>query len=184
MGLTSLLCFLTNFNAKAGNTTEFDWYATECSPKHYPMEIREGAFYYKGRKDGLYIPSGSTLHDGWGEMISHHVTGEKLKPLPDRMEIYFYSYAESQFYHGKFDLPYEKILAMFRQGYEENPEEPYYSYIMAGVAPGGVVSVWLGGYRIQEVFFGQAEKVELGASEGFDLPLESKKRQMTTQNKF
>ena len=157
------------------DATEFEWFASESGPEHYPMEIRDGVFFYKGQTNGLYIPNGATLYGGWGKKRSHHVTFPKLKPLPDRMEVYFYSYAESEFYHGKFDLPYDKILSMFRQGYEESPEKPYYSDIIVGVAPGGAVSVWLGGFRQTEIFFGQAEKVLLNPSEGFDLPLESKR---------
>ncbi len=77
--------------------TEFDWYATESAPKYYPMEIRQGTFYYKGKDHGLYIPSGGTLRAGWGEMNSLHVTGPDKKPLPDRVEVIFFSYAEKQF---------------------------------------------------------------------------------------
>ena len=46
---------------------------------------------------------------------------------------------------------------------------------MAGIAPGGVVAVWVGG-RVNyiEVFFGQAEKVELDPSAAFALPFKDK----------
>ncbi len=106
-------------------------------------------------------------------MNSRHVTGADKKPLPDRVDIIFYSYTEKQFYHGKFDLPYEKILDLFRRGYEENPEKPRYDGVMIGVAPGGAVSVWLKGYRTTEVFFGQAEKINISPSRGFNLTFDS-----------
>jgi len=112
--LISVCIFLTSCgDAMNKNATEFDWYATESAPEHYPMEIIRGTFYYRGQDDGLYIPSGGTLRAGWGQMNSLHVTGPEKKPLPDRFEVYFFPYTEKQFYHAKFDLPYDQILAIF-----------------------------------------------------------------------
>ena len=169
--LTSCGDSMFNFNK---NATEFDWYATESAPEHYPMQIHQGTFYYKGQNQGLYIPSGGTLRAGWGQMNSSHVTGPEKKPLPDRVEVDFFSYAENQLYHGDFKLPYDQILALFREAHKEDPDEPYYDAIMIGVAPGGAVSVWLEGYRKKEIFFGQADKVDIDPSEGFNLPFDSK----------
>jgi len=158
------------------NVTKFEWGATESAPKHYPMKIIRGEFIYKGETErGLYIPSGGTLIAGWGRPISSHATGEKYKPLPDKLDITFFSNAENQFYHGKFELPYENILKYFQTGVADNPAQPTYSSIMAGIAPGGVVAVWVigtGGYH--EVFFGQAEKVDLNPSTAFALPFKDK----------
>ena len=104
-------------NAMSKNDTTFEWRATECAPHHYPMEIIQGTFIYHGEtEDGLYIPSGGTLSAGWGQPISNHAVGEKYKPLPDRLKIAFFSYTEKQFYQGEFALPYERILALFREG--------------------------------------------------------------------
>lgn len=74
--ITSAFVFLTGCGGTM-NETEFDWHATESGPEHYPMEIRQGTFFYKGMDHGLYIPDGATLHGGWGEMRSTHVTGPK-----------------------------------------------------------------------------------------------------------
>ena len=173
-GLTSLCVLLTGCgNTMNKNETEFEWHATESGPEHYPMEIRDGTFYYKGQGNGLYIPTGATLRSGWGEMRSTHITGPRKKPLPDRVDVTFISYTENQIYHGRFDLPYEKILALFREAHLERPDNPYYDGIMVGVAPGGAVSVWLKGVRTKEIFFGQAEKVGPNLNKPFVLPLDS-----------
>ncbi len=174
--LSTLLGGCVRSERMSNNVTKFEWDATESAPKHYPMEIINGTFIYKGESErGLYIPSGGTLVDGWGDSVSSHVTGDKYKPLPDRLSITFFSYAEKQFYHGEFKLPYDKILALFKEGVAANPEYPTYSSIMAGIAPGGAVSVWVigtGGYL--EVFFGQAEKIDLDPSVAFQLPFENR----------
>lgn len=160
----------------SNNKTKFEWDATESAPKHYPMEIIDGDFIYKGEASrGLYIPSGGTLTAGWGKPISSHVTGEKYKFLPDRLKITYFSYAENQFYHGEFKLPYDRILALFKEGVAANTEHPVYSSLMAGIAPGGAVSVWVigsGGYI--EVFFGLAEKIDMEPSRAFSLPFKDK----------
>ena len=114
--LGAIILFILYRGAMNKNATEFKWYATESAPEHYPMEIRQGTFYYKDQNQGLYIPSGGTLNTGWGRMISSHVTGAEKKPLPDRVEVTYFSYAEKQFYRGKFNLPYEQMLTAFQIG--------------------------------------------------------------------
>jgi len=179
--IITLLLLLTGSSIAMSNTdTKFYWIATESAPKHYPMEIIRGTFIYHGEAEqGLYIPSGGTLKKGWGDPISSHTVGEKFKPLPDRLKIYFFSLTEKQFYEGEFDLPYEKILALFREGVANataspDGEVPIYTRIMAGIAPGGVVAVWVTGQDTKEVFFGQAQKVELNPSAAFALPFKDK----------
>jgi hypothetical protein len=175
-GVASLCIFITSCGASVKNTpTEFNWYSTECAPKHYPMKIIQGTFYYKGQDKGLYIPSGGQLSAGWGESVSSHITGSKLKPLPDSVAVVFYSYSEKQFYKGEFDLPYEKILTLFSDDYERHTDKNDVDYdsIMIGVAPGGDVSVWVNGATTKEIFAGKAEKITMSATSGFGLPFDS-----------
>jgi len=155
--------------------TKFEWYAVATAPRDYPMEVINGTFYYKGQDAGLWIPSGGTIHQGWGKSFSAYVVGPDFKHLPDRVEVKFYSYAENQFYQGEFALPYDKILALFQQQLKDAPDEPYSKFLI-GVAPGGAVSVWIAGPRSTEVFFGQAEKIEMTPSQAFKLPFSSKEQ--------
>ncbi len=144
-------------------TTKFDWLATESAPKNYPMKIVQGTLFYPGG-GSLYVPDRKKIHHGWGTSISTHVVGPDLKPLPERLEITFFSYTENQFYHGQFDLPYDRILSLFQKGFYSPNEEEQITYhkIMVGVAPGGTVSVWLlSTDGAIEVFSGQAEKADI-----------------------
>ena len=155
--------------------TEFDWYAVATAPRDYPMEVINGTFFYKEQDYGVTIPSGGTLTQGWGVSTSAYVIGPKFKPLPDRVGVTFYSYAENQFYRGEFALPYENILELFQQQLKDASDRPYSSFLL-GIAPGGVVSVWIKGPRTTEVFFGQAEKIEMSPEAGFKLPFTSKEQ--------
>ena len=154
--------------------TNFKWYPVATAPRGYPMEVISGNFFYKGQDIGPLIPSGGTLTTGWGESASAYVGGPENPPLPDRVKVTFYSYAEKQVYRAEFALPYDLILSKFQQQLKDNPNESNYSAILLGIAPGGAISVWLEGMTIVEVFFGQAEKIEMTPTAAFKLPFKSK----------
>jgi len=152
--------------------TKFDWLATESAPQNYPMQIVKGDLFYPG-SGSLYVPDRKSIYKGWGASVSTHIVGPDLKPLPERLEITFFSYTENQFYHGSFDLPYDKILALFRKGFysPKIKKQVMYNEIMVGVTPGGTVSVWLLSVdRVIEVFSGQAEKTEVDWTRIIDNP--------------
>ena len=163
--LTFFIALVISATTIAGkNMTKFDWRATESAPKNYPMKILSGSLGYHDKSGSLYVPSGVTLYNGWGKGRSSHIVGEDFKPLPDRLSITFFSYTENQFYKGKFDLPYDKILALFNKGFYSplHDKDITYDRIVTGVAPGGYVTVWLWGYEKRiEVFHGQAEKADI-----------------------
>ncbi len=161
----------------SANPTQFDWKASESAPEHYPMKIIRGDLIYRGGGGSLYVPSGGVISHGWGRMRSSHITGPDLKPLPDKLDITFFSYLEDQFYEGRFDLPYDKILRLFQE-VEARPKEkdlegrviPNDFRIIVGVAPGGTVAVWVRANGTKEVFFGQAKKVDLDFTKAMDFP--------------
>jgi hypothetical protein len=154
--------------------TKFDWLASNSAPSGCPMTITSGDFF--NREGGsLYIPT-DRIHNGWGQSVSIHVVGPDTKPLPDRFEVTFYSHLEDKFYRGAFPLPYDRIQEMFSKGfisYETGKREhTTYNKIIAGVAPGGAVAVWVSGVgRQYEVFFGHAKAVNLDWHQTLDMPL-------------
>jgi hypothetical protein len=159
--------------------TRFDWEASESAPQHFPMQIVFGDLRYHDTPSGagLYVPDNVLIYHGWGRSDSSHVTGDALKPLPDRLDISFYSYLEDQFYQGSFELPYEKILRLFQEA-EAGPkrramngdEIPNSYVVTTGVAPGGTVAVWFAFHLGQtELFFGKAEKTEMDYAKAFRL---------------
>lgn len=169
-------CGGTAMNQDAKQVSNFKWYAVATAPREYPMEVIRGTFFYKEMNSGVQIPSGGTLTTGWGESASAYVGGDEILPLPDRVHVVFFSYAENQVYEADFALPYDVILAKFQQQLREAPDKRNYSSFLLGIAPGGAMSVWLKGPRTIEVFFGQAKKVEMTLSTAFDLPFKSKEQ--------
>jgi len=152
---------------------EFTWATSKCGPKGYPLEILSGTLYFKDEDVGLSLASGS-VNGIWGDSFAG--TSSVEAKLPDRFDITFYSYAENQSYRGEFDLPYDKILALFQWGEKNatriaNEKRPVFSEFVVGIAPGGTVAIWLFGQNEQrEIFFGKAEKINLVLDYVFDVP--------------
>ena len=173
VGLLSFLnifsgCGAATMNEDPKQVTHFKWYAVATAPHDYPMEIISGTFFYKGMNAGVPIPSGGTLTTGWGNSASAYVGSDEIPPLPDRVHVKFYSYAENKVYEAEFVLPYETILAKFQQQLKDSPDKRNYSSFLIGIAPGGAISVWMKGPRTTEIYFGQAKKIEVTPSEAFE----------------
>ncbi len=147
-------------------TNKFDWQASESAPFNYASYLIGGSLDYHDGSGSLSVPDHRRVDGGWGRGVSGHVVGPDRKPLPNRLAISFFSYTENKFYQGIFELPYDKILKMFQEGYYSPGNgieggHTTYSTVVVGVAPGGAVAVWLRGIdKTTEVFFGHAEKVD------------------------
>jgi hypothetical protein len=149
--------------ACGGEMTKYEWMASESAPRGYPMQILDGSFY-DSQGGGLYIPARKKMHDGWGVEVSRHIVGDDKKYLPSSFDVLYFSYTENTFYQGKFSLPDDKIYKLFDEGYYSPKRDNNITYqmIVVGVAPGGLVSVWLKGLdRTTEVYSGQADKVDV-----------------------
>jgi hypothetical protein len=125
-------------SASKSSATKFKWSVVATAPEGYPMEISHGTFYAKGLDYGFSIPSGGTLTTGWGRVACGYGVGDERPPLPDRVEVEFYSYAERQSYEASFSLPYELILEKFRRRAEDHPGKLNIDTFVLGFAPGGL----------------------------------------------
>jgi len=131
---------------KVSKNDKYDFMASSCAPMAYPARVVNGDFYLA---DGtsLYIPAGGRLLKyGWHADGATHVTGPELKALPTELKITWFSFVEKKFYTGQFKLDYDLIVKYFRKGFYDHRKD-YHTYrkINAGLAPGGVVVVWLDG---------------------------------------
>ncbi len=181
--LSLLLTLLTTGTAMSAEQTRFDWSASDSAPQYYAMKIISGTLCFHGSANGAgtYVPGGGVISHGWGLLNSIHVSGEALKPLPDKLDITFFSYLEDQFYRGSFDLPYDNILKLFQEE-EAKPkrktmdgkELPNSYKIIVGVAPDGTVAMWMRGQGARELFFGKAQKVEMDFSNASKIPMASR----------
>ncbi|MEM7159102.1 MAG: DUF2931 family protein [Myxococcota bacterium] len=142
---------------------DYEWLASESAPAGFPMKVLSGGF--TDPAGGFkYVPPNKVIHHGWGTPVSTHLVGEDMAPLPNRLEIEFFSYAEDASYAGSFELPVEAIEALFEAGYHSRRlgEHTTYERLTVGIAPGGHVTVWAVGVdRTAEVWSGCAPEVEV-----------------------
>lgn len=140
-----LLIFLTN----ACNPMEVEkrkWLPSSSGDTMYPMSILDS---YVELEDGrqLYIAASGISDNGWGDRGPDHEQGEDLKAMPVKFGILWGSLLEKKYYKGNWELPKDSILKYIDKGYldwRSNKWDTYFE-LNFGVAPGGVVVVWLRG---------------------------------------
>jgi hypothetical protein len=170
MGLKKILCIVPGICT----TATFEWYPEPSAPANYPMEIVEGQLIFENGKSVSIPDRQPYTAKYWGLGTRLHLTEPALKPVPTRLKISMFSYAEDRFYSGEFELPKERLLSLFRSGvvnaYENNKRWDV-THIIVGVAPGGHVSVWaLAGRIMKEIASVQVAPVDLPWSLIMDNP--------------
>jgi hypothetical protein len=131
---------------------KFDWSHTLSAPKNYPMRIYQATL--KGLRPEDYSASygmWGIVNEGWGEESGSVAVGPELKAVPDSLLITWLSLRENKFYTGSFKLPREQMIRLFDEGFYEYDlrARDTYTDILVGMAPGGVVVVWLTGGQVR-----------------------------------
>ena len=151
--------------------TKYEWTQGTSAALGYPMEVYKGGIECEG---GEHVPLGFGITPGgntWGAINNGMDDG--FKTLPLRLDFIWMSYMENQFY--KIDTPVDsdKIKSYFSKGYEVkvtngsgDTEHLNYDRIAVGMAPGGIVVVWVAGAGVQkEVGRYQGTKIKIPKSE-------------------
>jgi hypothetical protein len=157
------------------NTEKFDWDAMACTPEGYPATVLSpNIFYSNGGKFITLIPNMSyTGGSNWTGSASSW--SSEPSPAPDHLSIVWFSETENKIYKGEFELPQQKIYNLFKEGYmtygipieskdgKETLHWETYNSLTAGLAPKGMVVVWLDG--LNKVEIGRYQAHELGKAE-------------------
>lgn len=138
---------------------KFVYTGSNSAPLGCPTRVLGGDFLGPGNA-GAYIPASARIHKGWGFASSIYTDDDVPREVPDRFTIAYFSYIENKLYRGEFALPRDSIARLFAAGFASaraRSGRGHYDELVAGMAPGGAVAVWLSGEGRQvEVFFGQA----------------------------
>lgn len=123
---------------------KYEWLPTESAFKNFPMEIIKADLIFSD-SSSIYVPEGKIINNGWGKTGSIHLVGRRLKKVPDKLAISWFSYIEDKFYDGTFKLPYDEMSRLFQNGIVSptSGEKVTYNRIIIGLAPEGGVSLWL-----------------------------------------
>ncbi|WP_294965694.1 DUF2931 family protein [uncultured Flavobacterium sp.] len=148
-----LRCFLIiGLFASCQPKDTFDWNAGLSGPKNYPSGAPFVEYFYQG-KSIAGASSGTGADQGWGITSGGYIGGDKYKPVPDSMAVKWVCSIDNLVYRGGFKLPREKMLELFkRKVIDSYGVQNDYSVIVAGMAPGGNITLWMqGGYASTEI---------------------------------
>ena len=170
--LTLQLASCQNYNNsnKNMNEQEYEWGIAVNTPIGYPIRFYAAMVGGTPIVGELYTEK---EEPDWGNAFGYESTS--MDKLPKSVDMVWLSYKEDCFYRLKTAIDYEKIEKLFREGYKErvpNGEVRHTTYdtVVVGIAPGGVVVLWVGrGYKKNtEIGRYQAEKIDLKEPPGLD----------------
>ena len=157
-------------NANANIEPEYEWGVAVNTPIGYPIR------FYAARVGSTPIVRelySITEEPDWGCAFGYESTS--MDKLPKSVDMVWLSYKEDCFYRLKTAIDYEKIAKLFKEGFDERfsngkMNHTTYNTVVVGIAPGGVVVLWVGkGYfPIKEIGRYQADKIVLKEPEGLD----------------
>lgn len=139
------------------------WHPSSSGDSMYPMSILSSTVTLEDGRS-LYIAASGISDNGWGGMGPLHEQGGDLKAMPVRFSILWGSLLERKYYQGEWVLPKDTVLKYIDQGYLDWRTKKWDTYLELnfGVAPGGVVVVWLQGNNNQiEIGRYQAEETKI-----------------------
>lgn len=154
---------------------QFEWGAGISTAVGFPMRIYAG-MVGENIISTEFTGSFDKPDDGWGVGYKED---SSMRYLPKNIDIAWLSYVEDCYYRVRADLDYPRLLKLFREGYRErvmnlsiNPQgymEQNFDTFIVGLAPGGVVVVWVEGPKRQiELGRFQAEKIDIIQPAGLD----------------
>lgn len=138
-----------------------EWSVRISVPKEYPVAIQRG---FVGKS--FFWPS--CINSSWG--IGVEVAKKDFYTLPETIEITWLSLVEQKFYKGKWQLP-ENIIERYLNQEENNNNDKFNcKTIQLGLAPKGVVLVWLIGDDDAQIEIGrfQASETLLNKDDVYD----------------
>ena len=143
----------------------FRWDASACAPLMYPVELYTGYFSFENG-GSCYIPKSAFEHGGWGESAHSFDGRSESSSVPVGLDVTWISYTENKFYTGSFKLPKDTIAKLFEEGFTVFNQKMHDTYdnIIAGLAPGGVVVVWMRGQGGRAVEIGRYQASETRVS--------------------
>ncbi len=156
------LLLLTNCKQKTMENKKNFVYSMDISaPDEYPVEVHEGVLS-NGKQFISAIPSAGVIKGGWG--FGGGDAGMKAAGTPNHIELTWISYAEKKFWKIDSPLPADKIQGFFEKGYTRVNRQKVeinetYDRLIIGLAPGGVVVLWLDAVKKVEVGRFQAKEI-------------------------
>lgn len=150
------------------NENKVEWFTRVFAPRFYDVYLLTGEnfwFYEKNPKSGYGFTA--TPGGGWREagVIAAGGAPDRRVNLPYGVHLLWMSRTEKKYYQAEIILPREKMLVEMAKKFDfewsDKRKDSNFSTIDVALAPGGFVSLRLGGTRTLEVATVQAKSVEV-----------------------
>ena len=137
---------------------KYEWNAGMSAPKYYGNGGPMVEYFYKG-KSVAGASANIGFSPGWGVTAGGYSGGEQYKDIPDSVAVSWICATDRIEYRGGARLPRERMLELFKNGFKTvYGMKTTYTSIVAGMAPGGNVTIWLrGSERLTEIIRFKAE---------------------------
>ena len=158
---------------------QFNYAVTFSAPEVYPAEVHYGYLTNDKKEMVAGVPKAGSVEGGW--QYDGTKAGQGGNEIPTHLNVTYVSYVDKKFYQADVNLPKEKMLQLFRQGFEVKAlkdtngnrlwNKSTYNVLNIGAAPGGVVVVWLSGnHHRTEIGRYQAKEVFVDVNDFYDNP--------------
>ncbi|GAB3638338.1 hypothetical protein GCM10027422_39280 [Hymenobacter arcticus] len=136
--------------------------ATPGTADGYPARYEEARFITPGG-GSFPVPYGHLLKGNWGGSAIYWAVGDELQPVPESLEIRWFSYPENKFYEGHFPMPQAHLRTLLERGLWERETKSHFTYstLNVCVVPGGIVVVWLSAGQSNKVLIGRYQAHEI-----------------------
>ena len=137
---------------------KYEWNAGMSAPKYYGNGGPMVEYFYKG-KSVAGASANIGFDPGWGVTAGGYSGGEQYKDIPDSVAVSWICATDGIEYRGGARLPRERMLELFKNGFKTvYGMKTTYTSVVAGMAPGGNVTIWLrGSERLTEIIRFKAE---------------------------
>jgi hypothetical protein len=164
------------------------------TPEGYPIKLMtdgdrftviiDGKGYYAGKFDNYEVVSeswGNGSTEGYGEAI------------PDSLKLFWYSFVENKYYGLNTKLDKAKISNYFKNGYKKIASDKTgkvslatqgdYEDLIAGIAPGGDVVLWISGTKdTREIGIYKAKEMNRNKFKSYDIVEEDEIKRVLSEN--
>lgn len=142
--------------------SQLKWRPGINAPKNYPISTFSGSFISgeNENNDSCGLAISGPENGGWGKSGLEMSSGDFV---PERLDIGWFSFAENSYFKSEFLLPFDKMNALFQQGFTRpNGNWASYNSLITNMYPHGGVALWMsiGGVRTVEIDHFQAEETD------------------------
>ncbi|PST81718.1 hypothetical protein C7T94_17750 [Pedobacter yulinensis] len=134
--------------SRANQSPQFFWEEGINCPVGYPIRMISGEMELEDGSTYILSTGFCSGLEGWGGRGSGMFAG--MRPLPRRLAVTWLSFAEERCYHLSCGISADVMKMHFEGGFqaggsEINGRRETYDMVNIGLAPGGLVVVWLAG---------------------------------------